>query len=245
MLIQDASIPLYQQLKGVLKNSILSGELTYGDKIPTEVELSEKYGVSRITVRTAISELVEEGFLIKKQGKGTFVSKPKIQRKIEYLTSFTAACEANGLTASSKVVKREVIEPEPEERRDLKLDDEDYLIYIQRIRYAGNEPLMLENNYFSYKKFSFLLTENLEGSLYELLREKYGVNPADPDKDLLSNTRTTIEIARASEEEARLLEVPSGEPLFFINTLIYDDKRRPVHIGRQYVIGERYKFVMS
>lgn len=87
MLIQDNIIPLYQQLADIIRNSITSGELKYGDKIPTEVELSEKYNVSRITVRAAINELVESGFLIKKQGKGTFVSKPKVQRKIEYLSS--------------------------------------------------------------------------------------------------------------------------------------------------------------
>lgn len=243
MLVQDNIIPLYQQLADIIRTSIVSGELKYGDKIPTEVELSEQYNVSRITVRAAISELVEHGFLVKKQGKGTFVNRPKVQRKIEYLSSFTAACEANGLNVTNEIIKREVIEPELEDKKDLELDDDDKLLYIQRLRYAGGEPLMLENNYFSLKRFNFLLAEDLNGSLYELLRNKYDINPSDSLNSGID--RTTIEIAKAMDEEAALLKVQNGEPLFYIKTVIYDDKNRPVHIGKQYVIGERYKFVIS
>jgi DNA-binding GntR family transcriptional regulator len=243
MLVQDSINPLYQQLADIIRNSIISGELKYGDKIPTEVELSEKYNVSRITVRAAITQLVDWGFLIKKQGKGTFVSKPKVQRKIEYLSSFTAACEASGLKVTNEVIKREIVEPEMEDKKDLELDDDDKLIYIQRLRLAGGEPLMLENNYFSCKRFNFLLTEDLSGSLYELLRKKYNVNPSDSPNS--GSDRTTIEIAKAMDEEVTLLKVQNGEPLFYIKTVIYDDENRPVHIGKQYVIGERYKFVIS
>ncbi len=243
MLIQDNIIPLYQQLADIIRNSIVNGELKYGDKIPTEVELSEQYNVSRITVRAAISELVERGLLVKKQGKGTFVNRPKVQRKIEYLSSFTAACEASGLQVTNEIIKREVVEPELEDKKDLELDDDDKLLYIQRLRYAGGEPLMLENNYFSFKKFNFLFTEDLSGSLYELLRKKYDINPSDSLNSGID--RTTIEIIKAVDEEAALLRVQNGEPLFYIKTVIYDDKNRPIHIGKQYVIGERYKFVIS
>lgn len=243
MLVQDNIIPLYQQLADIIRNSIASGELKFGDKIPTEVELSEKYNVSRITVRTAISELVELGFLVKKQGKGTFVSRPKVQRKIEHLSSFTAACEASGLKVTNEIIKREVVEPELEDKKDLELDDDDKLLYIQRLRYAGGEPLMLENNYFSFNRFNFLLEEDLSGSLYEVLRKKYDVNPSDSLNSGID--RTTIEIVKAMDEEAVLLRVQNCESLFYIKTVIYDDKNRPVHIGKQYIIGERYKFVIS
>lgn len=135
------------------------------------------------------------------------------------------------------------MEPKIEDKKDLELDDDDKLIYIQRVRFAGGDPLMLENNYFSFKRFNFLLTEDLSGSLYELLRDKYDINPSDSPNS--GNDHTTIEIAKAMDEEAALLMVQKGEPLFYIKTVIYDDKNRPVHIGKQYVIGERYKFVIS
>lgn len=235
MLRQDDRVPLYQQLKESLRSSILNENWKSGDKIPTEVELSDKYNISRVTVRKAILELVEEGYLIKKQGKGTFVSKPKIERKIVHFLGFSSACEANGLDTKSKVIKKEIVQPDTFLKETLKLEDQDLLIYIQRVRYAGNEPLMLENNYFSYKRFNFLLSETLEGSLYSLLSNKYKINPSQGGE-------TSLEIIRALDEQALLLEVPGGEPLFLMKTVIYDDKGLPVHYGKQYIIGEKYKF---
>ena len=79
---QNTSVPLYRQLKDKILSDISSGKLAEGEKIPTEIELSELYNISRITVRNAVKELVAEGYLVKKQGKGTFVCLPKIERKV-------------------------------------------------------------------------------------------------------------------------------------------------------------------
>ena len=245
MLIQNNEVPLYQQIKELIRSSIMSGELKPGEKISSELELIDKYGVSRVTIRNSISELVNEGYLIKKQGKGTFVSRPKIQRKIEHLSSFSSACEANGLKASGKVIRREIIEPSAEDKESLKLEEGDKLIYIQRLRYAGTEPLMIENNYFSYKMFSFLISENLEGSLYEVLKNKYNIIPSDDASDFNDTPKTSIEIVRATADQSKLLELSLGAPLFFVNTIIYDEKLCPIHIGKQYIKGERYKFMIT
>ena len=89
MLQQDNSIPLYMQLKNIIKGKIDSGEIGINDKIPSEAELAEQYEVSRITVRSALSELVTDGYLVKKQGKGTYASKPKLSRPIEDSLGFS------------------------------------------------------------------------------------------------------------------------------------------------------------
>ncbi len=238
MLRQDDKVPLYVQLKESIRSSILNGVLKYGDKIPTEIELSEIHKISRITVRKAILELVEEGYLIKKQGKGTFVSKPKIERKIVHFLSFSEACKANGLKASSKVIKKEIIPPTPKDKEKLQLDDDDAMIYIQRVRYGGESPVMLENNYFSYKKYHFLLNENLDESLYRTLEEKHDIKPAHSGE-------LSLEIVRATEDQTELLKVATGEPLFYMDTVIYDEREHPVHIGKQYIIGEGYKFILK
>jgi len=107
---QNNAIPLYKQLKEQIFSDITSGKLTEGEKIPTEVELSEIYNISRVTVRNAIKELVADNYLVKKQGKGTFVCPAKIERKIEHLLSFSAACQAGHLTTHSEVVTREVLD---------------------------------------------------------------------------------------------------------------------------------------
>lgn len=119
----------------------------------------------------------------------------------------------------------------------LRLTQGEKVIYIQRKRYAGENPLMLENNYYPESRFSFLMEEELEGSLYELLREKYGIDPNQPGE-------TTLELALADEVKAKLLEVSIGEPLFYMKTVIYDQSGQPVHIGHQYMIGQRYQFTL-
>lgn len=238
MLKQDSQIPLYIQLKEAIRASITDGQLKSGDQIPTESELSEEYSVSRITVRKAILELVEEGLLVKKQGKGTFVNKRKIERKIVHFLSFTEACEANGMTARSKVTKREIIQPTPREQELLELADGDALLFIQRVRYADDSPIMIENSYFSYKKFHMLLNEDLDGSVYQLLEEKMNLRP-------VRNGETTLELFRASEEEVELLNIASGEPMFFQESTTYDQNEQPVHIARLFIIGDSYKFYIK
>jgi GntR family transcriptional regulator len=238
MLKQDDQIPLYIQLMESIRSSIINGELKYGDKIPTELELSEEYKISRITVRKAILELVEDGYLVKKQGKGTFVNKRKIERKIVHFLSFSDACKANGLKASSKVIKKEIVQPDPKDQKLLQLNDGDALVFIQRVRYADESPIMIENNYFSYKDYNSLLNENLDGSLYKVLEEKLNIKPSHASE-------TSLEIVRASDDESDLLNVPSGEPLFYMETTVFEENGRPVHRGKQYMIGESYKFILK
>jgi DNA-binding GntR family transcriptional regulator len=238
MLKQDDQIPLYIQLKESIRSSIINGELKFGDKIPTELELSEEHKISRITVRKAIVDLVEEGYLVKRQGKGTFVNKRKIERKIVHFLSFSDACKANGLEASSKVIKTEIIQPTTKDKKMLQLDDGDALLFIQRVRYAGDSPIMIENNYFSYKEYHSLLNENLEGSVYRILEEKLGVKPS-------GSSELSLEIIRAGDEEMQLLNIASGEPLFYMDTTVIDENDRPVHRGKQYILGDSYKFILK
>ena len=129
---QNTSVPLYRQLKDKILSDISSGKLAEGEKIPTEIELSELYNISRITVRNAVKELVAEGYLVKKQGKGTFVCLPKIERKVVHLLSFTAACDANHLPTHSVVTRREILRDYRNARQLLELESDDSVLYIQR-----------------------------------------------------------------------------------------------------------------
>lgn len=237
MLNSDHPEPLYIQLKKALQSAISNGLFQQGERIPTEPELSERYNVSRITVRKAVEELTREGYLTKRQGKGTFVSHSKIGRKIEHVMGFTAACKANGLSSRSTVTVKELVVPDSGLVQALRLTEGEKAIYIQRKRYAGDSPLMLENNYYPEARFSFLMDEPLEGSLYDLLRDKYGIDPIQPGE-------TTLEIVLADENQARLLETSIGKPLFYMKTMIYDQHGLPVHVGKQYIIGDRYQFTL-
>ena len=238
-LIEKSCTPLYQQLMEDVKSSINQGKYRPGEKIPTEPELSEQYNVSRITVRRAIEELCIEGYLIKKQGKGTFVDTPKIQRKIEKADdalSFSDICAANGMEYSSHVISTKKVIARPDELKFFRMSQGSYLLYIQRVLCANGEPIQLENNFFPLPKFEYLVNEDfLNKSMFKTLRTKHGI-------DICQSVNATLEIVRSNEENAKLLNVPVGEPLFYMNAYLLDSEGNPTVVGRQYIVGKRYVF---
>lgn len=230
------TIPLYQQLKEIIKNSIVAHELKPGAKIPTEVELSRQYNVSRITVRKAVEALCAEGLLQKKQGKGTFVQYKRIQRKMEHLLSFTEACLCNGMEPSSEVLEREVLEPESKEEAEFYgVEPGGRVLMIRRIRKADGVPVMYETNYYSMERFNFLLDEPLKESLYLLLKHKYHIY-------VHASKETWLDVIKADMKLAKLLDVGCGDPLYLMHTKIYDDKGLLIHVGIEHIVCERYRF---
>ena len=169
--------PLYQQLMDDIKLDISNQKYRHGDKIPSETELAEIYNVSRITVRRAVSELCDEGYLAKHQGKGTFVTPPKITRKImqdTHVHSFTATCAMSGMQPGGRTVGIRIVPSRQEEQHFLKLPKDSNVIYLQRIRTAGGDPVMLENTFLPSPEFDSLLSTDLTNrSLNETLRQKY------------------------------------------------------------------------
>lgn len=243
MLENNNAVPLYAQLKEKIISAINNEELKYGDRIETEQEIMKRYNLSRITVRRAITELVDEGYLVKRQGKGTFVVKNKIARKIVYnsdslkIMSFTKELKENNIKASSKIIELKVINGLEDYNEKLLLDKNEKLLYMKRVRYANESPMTIEENYFPYERFKFLLNEKIDGSLYQLLEEKYNIFPT-------RSSRQEIEIVRSDEEQSKLLNVPVFEPLFYFFGITYDEKNTPIHIAKRYIIGSKYKFIV-
>lgn len=241
MLENDIAIPLYSQLKDRIISTINNDELKYGEKIPTEIEIMEQYNVSRITVRRAIEELVEEGYLIKKQGKGTFVIKNKIERKLTYSykntqpISFTKELELNNIIPSAQVIDLKIIDPIEEFNKMLNINLNDKLIYMKRLRLANNIPTAIEINYFSYTYFEELLNKNLTGSLYKILEEDFKVFPN-------KNLKLELEVVKANDEQSKLLNIPISEPLFLFFGITADNNNNPIHIAKRYLIASKYKF---
>lgn len=229
--------PLYKQLESKIRSEILGGSLSPGDKIETEEELSEKYGVSRITVRNAVSVLVEDGFLVKRQGKGTFVCKPKIERDIIAIEGFTLACEVNGTRAGSKTISIAEVDPTIMEMENLGLSENDKLIELRRIRYTGNEALSIEISAMVPKYKNLLSFTKMDTSLYKWIEENYG--------DIATTSKKTIEVTFATQEEAELLSIPFGSALFLIKGFVYDQDGKPMHKSVQLINADRYKFLIN
>lgn len=238
---EDSLIPLYQQLMEDIKAALTEGKYAPDEKIPSESELSELYHVSRITVRRAVEELCSEGYLVKKQGKGTYVSQPKVIRKITQdkdVMGFSEACRACGMEPGAQVVNILRCPARSDEVRFLGLPPQSDVIFLQRVRTADGEPIMLENNFFPYEPFKGLLTayEDLtNASLFDYLESRYGRRPE-------STVSCTLEIVRASSEQASYLSVITGDPMFYMNAYFLDGEGKPLLIGRQYIVGSRFVF---
>ena len=233
-LLQDHNEPLYLQLKKILRTAVVNGEYVPGQQIPTEQELMKQYNVSRITVRRAIQELINEKYLIKSQGKGTFVSQTRLSRELVKLKSFTEGCEDNHQVAKSQVLSVTVDKANKHDISRLGVSAEDEVIHITRLRFRDDVPFLIEHSYYPYPQYELLLHHNLSGSIYAILKEKLGLIPARSEK--------SVEIAYATAEQAQLLGINKGAALFLMRTVVYDEEDCPVHHNIVYLDGVTYRF---
>lgn len=224
-------IPKYRQLLRILEERI--DGLPPGTPFPPERQLEQEYGVSRVTVRQALQQLVLAGRLERAQGRGTFVARPKFEQVLA-LTSFSEDMAARGLRPGSRMLAvREVpADASLAERLGVALGAP--VVMIQRLRLADDEPMALETVYCSAERFPDLLTVDLTNrSLYAWLAERYGVE--------LAHATQTIEATVLMGDEARLLEVPPGTPAFRLERYTFDRQNQPVEVVRSLYRGDRYK----
>lgn len=232
MLNQDAMTPLYVQLMEEVEKDINRGVYKPGDKILTEAEMSKKYGVSLITVRKAIGSLMEKGLVVRKQGKGTFVTKPKFARNMKKLQSFSEMCEQMGVVPGAKMLENRLIPADAKTAERLGIESGSNVVYISRLRYADQEPVQIERSFFSLK-YAFLLEAKFDdNSLFDYLREQAGTVVASSEK--------MIELCRATAEEAALLGVKKGDYLIFVRSTAYDKSGEPMYAGIQIINGDRF-----
>jgi GntR family transcriptional regulator len=229
-IIKDSANPLYKQISAGIRADIEDGTYPIDSKIPSEEELCALYDVSRITVRKALEELAEEGLLVRRQGKGTFVSVPQVDVDVKPITSFHDACRAVGKVPSTKVLSARTVKPSKEDMLELNAPADARVVEIDRVRYADGEPVILERNHFP-SVYSYLLESDLSGSLYNLLRA-YGIEPSKASHD--------VSLISADENKSTLLCVEVGSPLLFLYEVIYDQKGRPLHISHQYIRGDKF-----
>lgn len=237
MLDGKAVTPLYVQLMEQLEDKITKGVYGPGERLQSEAEMAKTYGVSIITVRNAISALIEKGLVERKQGKGTFVSKPKFTRDMKKLHSFSEMCERIGVRAGGKMLENKLVIPEDKILNHLGLERGSQAVFISRLRYADGEPIAIENNYFPLK-YAFLLGETFDdNSLFAFLNERAKVIVASSEKK--------IEICRATTREAGILKIGKGDPLLYIKSVTYTKDNEPIYVGTQIMNGERFSLYVN
>lgn len=226
---------LYLRVKDWLRAAIEKGDYRPGDRIPSEHELMKRFGVSRSTIRQAISELVLEGWLFRVQGSGTYVARPKYRQTLSRLTSFTEDMRLLGLTPRSRLLLCRVEEADGPTAAALAISPGEEVIRIERLRFADDEPMALNTSILPRRLVPGLEDLDLErGSLYEILEKRYGL--------ILSRAEQTLEPALADPYAAELLGVPVGAPLLLVEGVVYLKNGAPVEWVHILYRGDRYKF---
>jgi GntR family transcriptional regulator len=226
-------IPKYYGLKRHLLE--MTQTLPPGSPVPPERTLSVEFGTSRTTVRQALQELVVEGRLVRIQGKGTFVAKPKVAQALR-LTSYTEDMRAQGLEPTSRLLEIGYMLADDVLSERLGIKPRARVLRIERLRLANGEPMALETTHLSAQRFTGL-RRHLErsNSLYAVLSEKYGVT--------LLEAQETIETVPAPPREAHLLGTDVGLPLLLLSRHSLGEDGEPVEYVRAFYRGDRYKFV--
>jgi GntR family transcriptional regulator len=235
VLDKRSHLPLHQQLKAAIEERIASGEWLPGTQVPSERELCEQYGISRITVRQALTALVMEGRLIRTQGRGTFVASPRIEQQLTQLTGFTQDMRARGKRPSARVLEAGSMSALPLIARVLKIEVGESVIMLKRLRLADGEPVAIEIAYLPENRCRGLLKEMLATrSLYDILTRKYDLKPA--------RAMQQMEAIACPAAEAKLLGTRRGAPVLHIHRTTYDREGRPFELVESFYRGDRYTF---
>ncbi len=231
-------LPLYLQLKQMIQTQIASGVMHPGDRVPSERELSDRFGMSRMTARQALLELVREGFLYREQGRGTFVAHRKVNQGLLGVTSFTEDMRARGLVPESIGLNQVLELADAEAREQLQLDLGAMVVRLKRLRLGDGRPMALEEALLPAHLVPGLETHSLDGdfSLYAYLRE-HGI--------LFQRAHQTLEAVLAESDHAEFLGVLPGAPLLLLERLSYNHEGQPLEFVRAYYRADRFKFFVD
>jgi DNA-binding GntR family transcriptional regulator len=232
---RNSPVPLYFQVAQHLEHLIESGELASGARLENEIDLADRLGLSRPTMRRAIAYLVDRGMLVRKRGVGTQVVHAKVQRQVE-LTSLYEDLAKTRRDPRTKVLSFTTA-PAPDALAvEFGLPEGTEVYVFERVRYAGAEPLALMRNHVPVSLVRLTPDELEERGLYALLRAA-GIN--------LKIARQSIGARAATTAEARALGEAKGAPLLTMERAAYDDQGRPVEHGRHLYRASRYSFDLT
>ncbi len=228
---ENSPTPLYVQLRTRLRQAVERGVLAAGEALPGERELARSAGISRVTVRRAINQLVEDGLLVQRQGAGTFIA-PRIEQPLSVLSAFSEDMRVRGLAPGSVWLERGVDRPTPDEAMALDLSPGARVLRFARIRTADGVPMAVERA--SLPADLLPGPEVVEGSLYEALaRNGYRATRA------LQRLRAEL----VAEPDAGWLGVPAGSAVLSIERRAFLADGRPIEFTRSRYRGDRYDFI--
>ncbi|WHH59914.1 GntR family transcriptional regulator [Petroclostridium sp. X23] len=234
MLDRQSPKPLYAQLEDIVRQKIENEEWLPNHLIPSENEISKMYGVSRMTARGVITRLVHEGLLYRAQGKGTFVSVPKIVSKPLSQLGIREQLEQMGYQISTKLLNIDKGIPPARVSKELRLEKNTQVYVVERIRYIKEEPLSLHTSYIPVTFCANLEMKDMEGiQLCDILEKEYDLK--------IVKIVETLESSMATLEEAKMLSVKKGFPLLLLENIVYTTGELPFEYTKVLFRGDKIK----
>jgi GntR family transcriptional regulator len=231
-------VPLHHQVYLDLVSALDSNEWRSGDRLPPERELARRYGCSLITVRRALSELAREQRIERTRGRGTFVLHPRLDLNFGGNRGFADEMLTRGLDPATRLIAARPESAGEAVAAALDLELGSPTLYLERLRLAGGEPLLLEQVHLPAERFPGLLASDLEhNSLYDLLVERYGTR--------IVRAREALEPVLLRTREAGLLDQAPGKPALLVEGIAYDADGRPIEFARSYVRGDRTRYYVE
>lgn len=234
MIDKKSPIPIYHQLEELIKNQIDSGQLQPDQAIPSEREFTEQYQISRMTVRQALTNLVNDGFLYRKKGTGTFVNERKVEQVLHGLTSFSEDMLERGLTPSSEILSYEIVPASLSVAQKLEIEVEKPVLQIERIRLADDVPMAIETAYMPIHLTEGLTKELAKDSIYQFIEEKLSLK--------IDEAYQELEAVAASDHDAKYLHIKKGSPVLRIMRVTYLENRTPFEYVKSSFRADRYRF---
>src|SRR6185437_6252483 len=232
----SAGAPRYREVADTLQRRILAGELTTHDRLASEREIADTFGLSRMTARQAVELLVRRGVVYRRPGSGTYVSPPRVVHSLERLAGFSEQMRRQGVYPTGRVLEMRCTEsPDDAARRALGLAEGDAAWMVRRMRYGDGEPLLLETFWVPRAVCPQLEPHELaEQSLYAVMRSRYGIDPVSAE--------TSLEPAALDAEDARHLRARPGAPAILVVRTTRAADGRAVEYARDLYRGDRARF---
>jgi GntR family transcriptional regulator len=235
LISRSSKVPLYYQLYEILLNKIKEGVWQPEDLLPSEADLVDQYDLSRATVRQAFDMLVNQGYVYRRRGQGTFVARPTIEQNLSRIVSFWEDMNQRGLVPGTQVLSREIIPASEDLTKELDVQIGEDLASIVRLRMADGEPMSVENSYLVHRYCPNILEQDYaNNSLRQMLENSFNIK--------LVYARQKIRAVPASEDLAELLDIEPGSPLLHIERVSYTDKDIPLEYLEINMRGDRYTF---
>ncbi|MGJ7910153.1 GntR family transcriptional regulator [Neobacillus sp. LXY-1] len=229
---------LHLKVKDAIISLIKAGEYKPNTQLPTEAEFCKIYGVSRTTVRTALQQLVSEGYVYRQQGRGTFVSNNKVKQKLtSTVQTFTEQIAMQGKNPLIKVLNLQVIPADSFLAEIFDLNEGDPINKLERARYVNDEPLQYEIAYLPWKITPGLNQEDCEKSLYHLLERQFRLK--------VKRTVEYLEIAAVEQDIAEILHIQEGSPCFSLETYAHASDETVIEYSKTIFRGDMANFVIE